>query len=60
MSPVDAAAKAWFDRIQAQRMDAAGKRDDGQRWQWDDLTEDDKRGYRALVEPIVVAALAAA
>lgn len=54
---VERAAIAWFDRGQAQRMDAGRKRPDGGPWQWDDLTESDKRGYRALVAPIVSAAL---
>lgn len=54
---VERAAKAWFDRIQAQRLDAGRKRLDGQRWQWSDLTERDRNGYRALVAPIVRAVL---
>lgn len=54
---VERAARAWFDRQQATRMDAGAKRDDGKRWQWDDLTEDDKRAYRAIVAPIVKAVL---
>lgn len=57
MTPLDAAARAWFDRVQAQRLDAGRKRPDGQRWQWEDLTEDDRRAYRALVKPVVKAAL---
>lgn len=52
---IEAAAKAWFDRGQAQRLDEGRKRPDGHRWQWEDLTEDDRRGYRALVKPIVAA-----
>jgi hypothetical protein len=60
VTPIEAAARAWFDRIQAQRMDPGRKRPDGQRWQWDDLTEDDKRAYRAIVAPIVAAVLEAA
>lgn len=59
MTPLDAAARAWFDRGQAQRLDAGRKRPDGQSWQWDDLTEDDRRAYRALVAPIVEAVEAA-
>lgn len=54
---IERAAQAWFDRIQAQRLDAARKRPDGQRWQWEDLTSDDQNGYRALVAPIVKAVL---
>lgn len=57
---VEAAAHAWFDRVQAQRLDAGRKRPDGNVWQWEDLTEDDRRAYRAIVEPIVTAALEAA
>lgn len=55
----DAAAHAWFDRIQAQRLDEGRKRPDGGRWQWDDLTEHDRVAYRALVRPVVEAALGA-
>lgn len=53
MTPLDVAAKAWFDRIQRQRLDAGRKRPDCQLWQWDDLTETDRVAYRALVKPIV-------
>jgi hypothetical protein len=53
---VEAAARAWFDRGQAQRLDAGRKRPDGQAWQWEDLTEDDRRAYQSIVEPIVAAA----
>lgn len=53
---IEAAAIAWFDRGQAQRMDAARFRDDGQPFRWDDNTGTDKAAYRALVEPIVKAA----
>lgn len=60
MTPLDAAAKAWFDRIQSQRLDPGRKRPDGQRWQWDDLTETDRAAYRALVRPIVEAVQAVA
>lgn len=59
MTPLDAAARAWFDRAQSQRMDAGRKRPDGLGWQWDDLTEDDRRAYRALVKPVVEAVEAA-
>jgi hypothetical protein len=57
LDPIDAGAKAWFDRVQSQRLDAGRKRPDGQLWQWDDLTESDHRAYRAIVAPIVKAAL---
>lgn len=53
------AARAWFDRQQAARMDAGRKRPDGQRWRWEDITDSDKRAYLALVEPIVKAILEA-
>lgn len=56
---VEAGARAWFDRIQSQRMDPGRKRPDGLLWQWEDCTEDDKRAYRALARPVVIAALKA-
>lgn len=55
---IEAGAKAAFDRQQRGRLDLGRKRPDGQLWQWDDLTEDDKRAYRVLAEPVVLAALA--
>jgi hypothetical protein len=55
---IEAGARAWFDRIQAQRLDSGRKRPDGRLWQWEDLTDDDQRAYRALAEPIVIVALA--
>ncbi|KQY58329.1 hypothetical protein ASD11_01290 [Aeromicrobium sp. Root495] len=54
---LEAAARAWFDRQQANRTDAGRKREDGQLWQWEDLVESDKAAYRALVRPIVDAVL---
>jgi hypothetical protein len=54
---IERAAHAWFDRQQATRMDAGAKRGDGKRWQWEDITEHDRRAYRAIVQPIVQAAL---
>ena len=54
---LEAGARAWFDRVQSQRMDPGGKRPDGQRWQWEDITESDRVAYRALARPIVEAAL---
>lgn len=56
MNPLETGAKAWFDRVQAQRLDAGRKRPDGRAWQWDDLTESDRVGYRALVRPVVESA----
>ena len=55
---VDAGARAHFDRIQAQRMDAGRLREDGRPWQWDDLTATDKHALRSFVVPIVTAVLA--
>jgi len=57
---VDAGARAWFTRVQAQRRDEGSKRPDGQPWQWEDLTPMDQHAYRAIVLPIVTAAVAAA
>ena len=54
----DAAARAWFARGQAQRMDAGRLRPDGKRWTWDDLTPLDQHAYRSLVLPVVEAVLA--
>ena len=55
-SAVEVMARAWFDRKQSQRMDA-GRLDilTGKPWQWDDVTEADKRGYRAIFEPLAAA-----
>ena len=55
-SAVEVLARYWFDRQQSQRMDA-GRLDilTGKPWQWDDVTEDDKRGYRAIFEPLAAA-----
>lgn len=57
MTPLEAAARAWFDRVQAERRDAGRKRPDGGPWQWEDLTDHDRAAYRALVTPIVAAVL---
>jgi hypothetical protein len=54
---LEAGARAWFDRVQAQRLDQGDKRADGRRWQWDDLTKADRDAYRALVRPVVEAVL---
>jgi hypothetical protein len=54
---IEAGAKAWFDRQQAGRLDVGRKRPDGALWQWDDLTETDRRAYRALVAPVVAAVI---
>ena len=57
---VDAGARAWFTRVQAQRRDEGSKRPDGQPWQWEDLTASERHAYRSLALPIVTAAVAAA
>jgi hypothetical protein len=54
---LEAGARAWFDRVQDQRLDPSGKRTDGRRWQWEDLAESDRNAYRALVRPVVEAVL---
>lgn len=59
MTPLEAAARAWFHRDQTGRMDAGRLRNDGKPWQWEDLTTDGQRAYLAIVEPIVEAALVA-
>lgn len=48
---IDAAAAAWFDRTQT------GRKDDGARYTFADLTETDQRAFRALAEPVVMAAV---
>lgn len=54
---VEAAARTWHRRIQEQRRDRARFRDDGQLWQWEDLTPHDQAALLALVGPFVEAAL---
>ena len=54
---VDAGARAWFDRAQGQRRDDGRLRPDGKPWQWEDLTEDYRKAYRALVRPVVLAVI---
>lgn len=54
---IEAAAEAWFHRTQAGRMDPGRFNDDGTLIGWDDLSDTDRAAYRALVEPIVSAAL---
>lgn len=55
---VERGAIAWFDRQQAERRDADRKDPrTGKLWAWDALTESDRRAYRAIVRPIVEAAL---
>ena len=51
---VDAAARAWFERGQAGRMDAGRLNDDGTPIRWEQIT--DQHAYRELVSPIVHAA----
>lgn len=55
-SAVEVMARAWFDTRQSQRMDGGRiDRVTGLPWQWCDVTEDDKRGYRAIFEPLAAA-----
>ena len=55
-SPVEVMARYWFDRKQSQRMDGGRiDRVTGLPWQWEDVHEDDKRGYRAIFEPLAAA-----
>lgn len=56
---VDHAARAWFNRQQAGRMDA-GKNDPatGERWTWDALLPTDQHAVRNIVMPVVVDTLA--
>ena len=52
-----AGAKAWHQRIQASRKDAGRLSDEGRAWQWEDLTESDRRAYLALAREVVTPAL---
>lgn len=54
---VEAAARAWFEHQQNQRRDAGRHQADGQPWRWEDLPPIDQSAARALVLPIVTAAL---
>lgn len=51
---IETAAKAWFDRGQADRRDDGRWRDDTQTqvWQWEDLTDHDRATYRAVMAPV--------
>ena len=60
LGAIEAGGRAWFEGLQSLRLDAGRRRPDGKRWQWDDLTEDDRNAYRALAYPIVKAAVEAA
>ena len=51
---VEAAARAWFERGQAGRMDAGRLNDDGTPIRWEQIT--DQHAYRELVLPIIHAA----
>lgn len=56
---IDAGARGWFDSRQMQRRDDSRLNPKtGERWRWDDLNEQDRKAFRVLVRPIVVAALA--
>ena len=56
---VEAAARAWFERGQAGRMDAGRLNDDGTPIRWEQITDMDRHAYRELVRPIVHAIVAA-
>ena len=53
---VEAAARAWFERGQAGRMDAGRLNDDGTHIRWEQIGPLDRHAYRELVSPIVHAA----
>ena len=53
---VEAAARAWFERGQAGRMDAGRFNDDGTHIRWEQISPRDQHAYRELVSPIVHAA----
>ena len=54
---VDAAARAHFHHVQAQRRDAARlDPGTGEPWQWGDLSPADQHAYRSFVLPLVTAA----
>ena len=53
---VEAAARAWFERGQAGRMDAGRLNDDGTHIRWEQIGPLDQHAYRELVLPIVHAA----
>ena len=53
---VEAAARAWFERGQAGRMDAGRLNDDGTHIRWEQIGRLDQHAYRELVLPIVHAA----
>jgi len=56
---IEAGAVAWFDRVQSQRLDPGAKDQCGRPWTWLSVSEADRRAYRALVSPVVLAALGA-
>ena len=56
---VEAAARAWFERGQAGRMDAGRLNDDGTHIRWEQIGPLDRHAYRELVSPIVHAIAAA-
>jgi hypothetical protein len=57
MTPLDAGAKALFDRQQAALREYGRKRPDGKPWSWSDLPDAERDAWRALARPVVEAAL---
>jgi len=53
---VEAAARDWFDRQQARRMDPRRRHDDGTPWRWEELTPTDQRAFLVIARPVVTAA----
>ncbi len=56
---IEAAARAWWERGQARRMDAGRLGDDGLPLRWEDVHEDVRHADRLVVAPVVEAVLAA-
>lgn len=54
---VEAAARAWFERGQAGRMDAGRLNNDGTPIRWEQITDMDRHAFREIVLPIVAAAV---
>lgn len=53
---VEAAARTWFERGHAGRMDAGRLNNDGTPIRWEQITDMDRHAYREIVLPIVHAA----
>ena len=56
---VEAAARTWFARQQASRMDAGRFDESGQPLRWSQICEQDRHAYGPFVRPVVDAALSA-